>query len=971
MNDLPISTIDTAFETVCDLVKRFQHQEREHLSPNYSEARVRQDFIDRFFEALGWDVTHKYQTNIYQQEVKIEQSQSQEDSKRKKRADYAFFADPDYQSVKFFVEAKKPSRNIRGNEEDYYQTAKYGWNAQTGISILTNFEVFIVLDCRYKPDLDTIHLTEIENYHYSDYANRKKFEKIYWLFSREAVLAGNIALRVKQLPSKRSMGHQLSLLDGSYQTIDDSFLNYIDSIRLEMAQAFFNNNSDFNSDELTEATQRTIDRLVFMRFLEDKQIEGDSLVSPIAESKHPWGKFIATCKGLDVKYNGIVFKPHFIDKPDFLGADETIFKSIITQLEHTNSPYDFNYIPIHILGNIYERFLGKVIEIRDNKAFIEQKPDVRKAGGVYYTPKYIVDYIVKHTVGRIIDGKSLNAIKDIKIADIACGSGSFLIGVYGYLLEHYKHYYNKYESKAKEDKCIYDSESGSWVLTIKQKQAILLNHVYGVDIDQQAVEVTQLSLFLKLLEDESLATANEMQVLFHDKILPDLTQNIQTGNSLIDYRILEEQAVDSAHLGRINPFDFATAFPSVFDRENKGFDILVGNPPYVKVTDDVSLSYFQKYFKHQNYQYDLYLLFLEQFYNVLGNNSLFGVIVPNTWLQSITFTNIRKHLASDYYWLQFLHSDEYIFKDAVVDTHCLVFEKNPNKKPTTFQVDKVVNEQPIFYQKLSQTDFLLDGSVINILARPRHTELFKKIKANSICLGDCSQSTVGVKPFQKGKGKPKQTKEIVDTKPFVKENSPKPIGENWMPLLRGNLMNRYECFWDNNSWIQYGEWLAEPRNPVFFRKDEKIIIRQTADRIIATIIGKDIICRNNLHILYSDAIDHRLILGVLNSKLIDFYYYQINPERGENLAEVKKSHVEQLPMPIITEHNRALSENIIKNVQTLLNTKPKLKTVRTDKEKGVYQKHIDVLEKQINDDVIRIFGLTDEEKILINQQIQE
>lgn len=964
---MPITDIDKAFDQIKALVNTFESQKREYLSTSYSEARVRQDFIDKFFEALGWDVTHRFQKNIYKQEVKIEEGQKQKESANKKRADYAFYIDPHYNSVKFFVEAKKPSRNLKGNKSDYFQTVKYGWNAQTGISVLTDFQEFIVLDCRYKPEMDTIDTTEIMCFNYTDYLDKAKFEKIYWLFSREAVLEGNISTFVKSRPSIKSRGHQLSLLSGAYQTIDNSFLYYIDNIRFEMAQAFYNRGPNLTNEELTEATQRTIDRLVFMRFLEDKQIEGDSIITPIADSKNSWAKFSAESKRLDTKYNGIVFKPHFIDKTDFTGADDSIFKSIITGFESSNSPYDFNYIPIHILGNIYEQFLGKVIEVVDNRVLIEEKPDVRKAGGVYYTPKFIVDYIVNHTVGNAIEGKSLNAIKNIRIADIACGSGSFLIGVYDYLLNYYKNYYNKYTSKAKEDGCFYDAENDIWILSIHQKQQILLNHVFGVDIDHQAVEVTQLSLFLKLLEDETLATANEMQVLFHEKILPDLTNNIKTGNSLIDYQISESKDFCFEDLSKINPFDFRNGFPKVFNADNEGFDILVGNPPYVKVTDQVSLNYFKKYYHHQNYQYDLYLLFLERFYSVLGKHGTFGVIIPNTWLQSISFTNIRKHLSTDYHWKRFLHSDEYIFKDAIVDTHCIIFEKNPTKKEKIFLVDKVVKEEAVLFQKLKQENFDKDGGIINILASPAETAIFDKIKTVSISLKSVSTVYNGAKPFEKNKGTPPQTAEILQTKPYVVEKLPKPISssDNWLPLLRGSLINRYVCFWDNNSWINYGKWLAAPRKKEIFETDEKVVVRQTADKIIATIIGKDIICRDNLHIVHSNVLDHRLILGILNSKLIDFYYYQINPERGENLAQVKKAHIEQLPMPIITEKNKPIADRIEKNVATLLNVIAKFNSVRTEKDKTLLENHISILENSINNDVFQIFGLNQTEADLV------
>lgn len=432
-----MTTFETAHTAVQTLIADFQANITHYLSPAYSEADVRKDFIDKFFTALGWDVNHDYQKNPYQQEVKIEKAQRQQGAQAQKRADYAFHLAPDYRTVQFFVEAKKPSRTLRQNSEDYFQTAKYGWNAQTGISVLTDFEEFVIIDCRAKPDLQTALNTELKYYKYTELQDPAIFSEIYWLFSHEAVAAGNLCQYLEDLERNRSKskkGKQGSLFGGG-ASIDDSFLEYIDQIRLQMAQAFYSGNTALTPQQLTEATQRTIDRLVFMRFLEDKQIEPENILHNIAHAAHPWQKFIAESKRLDAKYNGIVFKPHFIDQAGFQGADQALFGDIAADLDHTNTPYDFNYIPIHILGNIYERFLGKIINIENGRASIEAKPEVRKAGGVYYTPKYIVDYIVRHTIGSKITGKKPEDVAQMHFADIACGSGSFLIGAYDYLLE--------------------------------------------------------------------------------------------------------------------------------------------------------------------------------------------------------------------------------------------------------------------------------------------------------------------------------------------------------------------------------------------------------------------------------------------------------------------------------------------------------------------------------------------------------
>ena len=226
-----------------------------------------------------------------------------------------------------------------------------------------------------------------------------------------------------------------------------------------------------------------------------------------ARKAQPWEDFVAASRRLDGIYNGIVFKQHDILDGAKFRVDDNAFADICESLAHVNSPYDFDAIPIHILGSIYERFLGKVIVATDKRVRVEEKPEVRKAGGVYYTPEYIVRYIVENTVGKLIAGKTPDQIAEMRFADIACGSGSFLLGVFDLLLTYHGHYYNENPSKARKGDCI--EHDGKLYLSLRKKREILLNNIYGVDIDAQAVEVCQLSLYLKLLKEETTASAHQ------------------------------------------------------------------------------------------------------------------------------------------------------------------------------------------------------------------------------------------------------------------------------------------------------------------------------------------------------------------------------------------------------------------------------------------------------------------------------
>ena len=636
-------TFDEAFERVQKLVGIFRKNEKQYLSPAYKEAEARQDFIDKFWIALGWDVYHETQTNPYEQEVKVERDVRT--SAGRKRADYTFLA-PNFRDVLFYVEAKKPQADV-DTPDHYFQTIRYGWNSQTPLSVLMDFEHLRVLDCRYKPDIDTALHRAVKKYRYSDYADADKFREIYHLFSREAATSGALEKYAATLPKPSGKAHQRTLFGGGFQSIDESFLQELDGYREELARSFKNRNPHLNSEELTEVTQRTLDRLVFMRFLEDKLIEPEPLVENLGVKGSVWQDFVSTSHRLDTIYNGIIFKKHaLLDAPDFR-VDERTFEGIRENLAHTNSPYDFNAIPIHILGSIYERFLGKVIVATDKRARLEEKPEVRKAGGVYYTPDYIVTYIVENTVGKLIEGKTPEQIAKLRFADIACGSGSFLLGVYDLLLRHHTAYYNEPKNRAKAFKagCV-EREDGTLHLGLRQKKDILLNNIYGVDLDAQAVEVAQLSLFLKLLEDETTSTAKSHQLEFRETMLPSLDRNVIHGNALISWDVLDGQLFDEEQRD-LYPLDFSDKFKEVM--QGGGFDAIVGNPPYVRIQGfpRKQIKYFAERYQSAVKNFDLYVTFVERGYNLLKSKGKLGFILPNKFFKTDYGEGLRKFLATN------------------------------------------------------------------------------------------------------------------------------------------------------------------------------------------------------------------------------------------------------------------------------------------------------------------------------------
>ncbi len=432
------NSFEEAFIQVNALADRFAENEAAYLSPKYQEAEVRQDFLDGFFVALGWDVYHQQHPNPYEREVKIEKSVMVGD--RGKRADYAFFTRPNFLQARFMAEAKKPSRQLE-NPYDCFQAMRYGWNSNTPLAVLTDFEQFLILDSRYKPAVEKAAKGVLEKFHYTQFADEEEFRRLYYLFSREAVGGGSLDKYVQSL--KKTKAAKTAPDAVQVQPVGDTFLAELDVHRGELARAFKRRNPELDGDALTEITQRTLDRLVFIRFLEDKLVEPSEIIDRLGvKSGSAWRDFANEIPRLNQIYNGIIFKPHAIlDSPAFQPDDKT-FGETLAWLSHKNSPYDFNSIPIHILGSIYERFLGKTIVATGKRATVEEKPEVRKAGGVYYTPQYIVRYIVENTIGKLIEGKSPDEISKMRFADIAYGSGSFLLGIFDYLIKYHVDWYS-------------------------------------------------------------------------------------------------------------------------------------------------------------------------------------------------------------------------------------------------------------------------------------------------------------------------------------------------------------------------------------------------------------------------------------------------------------------------------------------------------------------------------------------------
>ena len=466
---------------------------KNKIKSSWNETQTRIELINPLFECLGWDVNNNQKLADSFKEVQHEASLKIGSSM--KSPDYSF----NYGQPLFYLEAKKPSVDIKHDINPSYQLRTYGWsNKNMVISILTDFEELAIYDCRIKPlKNDNTGIARLKYYTYTDYID--KWDEIYNFISKDAIIHGSlIDFENKQIKGTTS--------------IDDDFLNAVEDWRKLLALNIALRNPGLTEVELNFSTQKIIDRIIFLRICEDRGIEKYEMLKNTITNNNCYKMLLNLFQNADDKYNLGLF--HFkTEKNRFetsdnitpkLNIDDKVLKDIIKGLYYP-CPYQFSVISSDVLGSVYERFLGKVITLTSgHRATIDYKKEVKKAGGVYYTPAYIVKYIVKNTAGEIVKSKTPDQIRKIKILDPACGSGSFLIEAYQFLLDFHLNYYINNEPekwKKGKDPKIFNSKKGMQ-LTLFERKRILINNIFGVDIDKNAVEVTKLSLLLKVLEYE-------------------------------------------------------------------------------------------------------------------------------------------------------------------------------------------------------------------------------------------------------------------------------------------------------------------------------------------------------------------------------------------------------------------------------------------------------------------------------------
>lgn len=997
-----------ALKTTLDLVETFLSKESELMSKKYKEDRVRKDFIDKFFKSLGWDMYNDARKAERRREVTHEDTLKIEG--KAKAPDYGFRIG---QKLMFYVEAKAPHINLAERKEPAYQVRLYGYNRKLPISILTDFEEFAIYDTKIPPkENDDPSIARIFYCKYTDY--EKNFDKIYNWCSYQA-LTDPKSPYYKLLGKKSKKG---------VMPIDVKFLNFLDNCRDILAHEIANRNKSIGMTEksFNKVVQLLLDRIIFLRIAEDRNIEKYGQLLKLTENEDILKSLDEIFNKSIAKYNSSLFEKGGLIED--LNINDNVLKKIIKGLYYPN-PYEFSALSVEILGSIYERFLGNVIRVLPaGGVTIEKKPAVQKAGGVFYTPEYVVDYIVNSTLGKKIEKLSPTEVAKIKILDPACGSGSFLISAYDYLLNWHLSYYTKNKgliSKSLKAGFIYeflieDTESGKQILvyklTIEEKKKILLNSIFGVDIDEQAVEVTKLSLLLKMLEDESSETAGTLFESIGTQILPDLSKsNIKSGNSLIQedfFKTQQPALFDATLIEKLNVFNWSAeghrdaktkkyigrGFPNIM--KSGGFDVIIGNPPWGAELNENELEYCRN-----RYQ-DIVVRMIDSFMyfcymstkDLLKTNGSWGMILPDVVLYQIDNRKLRSFFLDELTLTEILNMGD-VFE--VNRPSAIIIGNKANndiynisaKDLTSFKKPEkalLINQEKAVTVSKSKIKGISD--FLFLTRDIEHYSILDKIrKSFNTTISDITDQH----GIQRGVSPDLKEAFIVDSKTATKHKLEK--SHLKMTVTGGIHVKRYytleprlfviytsrkdnfnklpnikkyiKSFQNEITCTEVKDGkhplyaLHRPRDPEIFTKS-KIIGVITEDEIIVDSDDNNVFASDGCYVFgVKEGVDRNYALAILNSNLYVFLYRLFSIEQGRMLSQVKPTILNRIPFLIADNKVQSELSDLVENIKSL---NKKIFETKVDIENN--KKHLSLIENEINDRIYCLYELEDQKDFI-------
>ena len=915
-----------------EITKLIEKYNREK-GKRYNEEATKNDFILPLFKILGWNTEDSNEV-------------SKEENISGKRVDYGFRIDG---IPKFFLEAKgldedlEGSRLVKGRQVTYAEQAiNYAYYKGCNWAILTNFKGIIVYDAWAKANSQS-------SFRFAIWVDSllSDFESVY-LLSKEAFEQGLLDKKYSTKSRKRPITEQL-LLD---------FTNFRAILSKDVYA--LNKSKNLTEEELDEAIQRLFDRLIFIRNCEDRELEPYELLSALRQWKESRkgtlvGKLRELFVHFDDTYNSKIFSKHLCDQVDI---SDTVLSRILDGLYTTEDgsiQYDFSLIDADVLGNIYEQYLGHILKKTEKRTKLTESKAKRKEEGIYYTPSYIVDYIVRNTVGELIKNKKIDVSK-IRVLDPACGSGSFLIKTFDVL--------NEYHSK-KEGYSQNKLDMSGTGTTYSTKLSILKDNIFGVDLDKQAVDIAQLNLLLKVAEKK--------------RRLPILQQNIKNGNSLID----------DPNLAGDKAFKWNEEFAEIM--HSSGFDVVVGNPPWGAELNNAYGYLVNKFSDVSVEEVDSYKMFIKQGLKLTKNDGYFSFIVPSTLLYSIRYRDVRK-LLLEHKLESLIDLGDGVFGKSKVTAPCCIFvvkKRNTkfktsikcidvshlkNNKEKAIAISEQRNILHIKQERFETTPF----NCFYLDLDPVKDKILEKMKKGSKLFGDvCESCDAGINYKTIGRGKVRGgaigEKFLYGGK---KENA------DDIPYLRGSDIWRYGLRFNDNYMRSNFEELIDRKNgdvvgfnKKFFSLPEKLLSRQTASHLIATYDNKQFYTNRTLHSHkvrdeFSKDFPLKFVLALFNSELLDFYYQQIKSKRGKSRAmpQVNLSFIRQLPLKVVLKKDRDKIVGLVDKILMLNNEIIRFGDKQTEERKRLEDK-IRAIDTEINNLIYKIYGITEEEKKVIEESL--
>lgn len=632
-----------------NLVQKYYTNRLAYLKPDYNETQLRTDFLDPLFEILGWDIKNNQVKQTNEREVLVEEALREDANSNTKKPDYTFRL---FSERKFFLEAKKPYIKIENDSEAAKQVRRYGFTAKLKISVLSNFEYLAIYDCSQKVNKDdSATKARVNLYHYTEY--EEAFEQIQKQLSHDVVYSGEFD------EAWKSIEKQIKL-----SSVDDLFLKQINEWRLVLGKEIYSHQHQLGETQLNDIVQSYINSIIFLRVCEDRNIEIYKTLLNFANNED-FNALIQKFREADKKYNAGLFK-HALTK-EIITNNSSTFWAIIKQLYFPESTYSFAVFASDILGNIYEIFLGEQLKITSGEITLAKKSE-HIDRDIVTTPTFIIKDILRETVVKYCEGKTDKEILQSTFADIACGSGAFLLETYQVLHDTLVDYYLKNNPTE-----LVQTAISTYKLKFETKRQLLINCIFGVDKDYNAVEACKFGLLLKLLESED---NNSIPT----PALPNIDANICFGNSL-----LNSKKTSAENQREINPYDFG---------ESK-FDVIVGNPPYMatehmKQFTPLELPLYKTHYQSAYKQFDKYFLFIERGLDLLKPNGFFGYIVPNKFTKVGAGKKLREFLVSKKEIDQIISfGANQIFQDKTTYTCLLILKKTKKKHLNYLEVQSL------------------------------------------------------------------------------------------------------------------------------------------------------------------------------------------------------------------------------------------------------------------------------------------